>query len=685
MISGLLIMGGLGILCGAGLALASKIFYVYVDPKVEAVTGALPGANCGGCGQPGCGANAEAIVKGKASPSSCVAGGSELAAEIAAIMGVKLEAREPDIAKPGCTYGTQDADLKYIYDGVMDCRAAALLGGGSKVCPIGCLGLGTCVRACPFNALTIGPDHLPVVNVERCTGCGTCERVCPKGIITLTSNARRIQAEHTTGECTAPCQRACPAGIDIPAYILAIREKEFGEAVRIIKETNPFPLVCGRICVHPCEFDCRRNLVDNAVAINPLKRFVADYEMNSGQRIHVQKGPETGKRVAVIGGGAEGLTASYYLNRLGHESTIFEGTERLGGLLHSGLPENRLPRKVLEWEINGILDAGVKANLNQKLGKDFTIESLLQDGNSAVFVATGGWDTHMSERGGDLKILPGVQLLVDYLLKHREGAKPVAGKNVVILGGGRAALEAARVSLQTGSQKVYLVFRKTPEQIGYSDEEIRSAEKEGIVFFFESTLTGMMGRGGDLTRVSIGSRCADPRGEEGLEADALLIGAGRFPELIYIARMDEQGKEGTEKKGAPIQWETLAPYPGPFAMEDIGIFRPGEAASDYKAVVEAIGAGRRAANSIHLFLAGRDMNAPSTMIRKTTRVLTLDRLEPLSATPRQEMPELSSEERIGDPSAEIALGYSEEQAVKEAGRCLQCGLICYSRLQKTIQ
>jgi NADPH-dependent glutamate synthase beta subunit-like oxidoreductase len=291
----------------------------------------------------------------------------------------------------------------------------------------------------------------------------------------------------------------------------------------------------------------------------------------------------------------------------------------------------------------------------------------------------------MSERGGDLKILPGVQLLVDYLLKHREGAKPVAGKNVVILGGGRAALEAARVSLQTGSQKVYLVFRKTPEQIGYSDEEIRSAEKEGIVFFFESTLTGMMGRGGDLTRVSIGSRCADPRGEEGLEADALLIGAGRFPELIYIARMDEQGKEGTEKKGAPIQWETLAPYPGPFAMEDIGIFRPGEAASDYKAVVEAIGAGRRAANSIHLFLAGRDMNAPSTMIRKTTRVLTLDRLEPLSATPRQEMPELSSEERIGDPSAEIALGYSEEQAVKEAGRCLQCGLICYSRLQKTIQ
>ncbi|RJR53195.1 MAG: 4Fe-4S dicluster domain-containing protein [Desulfobacteraceae bacterium] len=672
MISGLLIMGGLGILCGAGLALASKIFYVYVDPKVEAVTGALPGANCGGCGKPGCGANAEAIVKGTASPSSCVAGGPDIAAEIAAIMGVKLEAREPDIARPGCTYGTLDADLKYLYDGVMDCRAAALLGGGSKVCPVGCLGLGTCVRACPFGALTMGPDHLPVVNSERCTGCGTCERACPKGIITLTSNSRRIQAEYTTDECTAPCQRACPSGIDIPEYIHAISEKKFGEAVRIIKESNPFPLVCGRICVHPCEFDCRRNLVDNAVAINPLKRFVADYEMQSGQRIHVPRAPETGKRVAVIGGGAEGLTAAYYLNRLGHESTVYEGTDRLGGLLNSGLPENRLPRRALEWEIDGILDAGVKANLNQKLGKDFTIDSLLKDGNSAVFVATGGWDTHMAERGGDLKILPGVQLLVDFLLKHRQGANPVTGRNVVILGGGKAALEAAGLCLRSGSQKVYLVSRKSRERTGYSHEEIGNAEKEGVLFLFESALTKMAGKGGELTQAAIRSIRAQSQEEVTLDVDTIMIGAGRFPELIYIPRTEEEAKEG---------WETLSPYPGPFATEDIGIFRPGEAGSDYKAVVEAIGAGRRAANSVHRFLTGKDVSAPPTMIRKSTRVLTLDKLEPLSTTPRQEMPELSPEERVGNPSAEIALGFSEEQAVKEAGRCLQCGLICYSRLQ----
>jgi formate dehydrogenase beta subunit len=198
MLGGILIMGGVGALVGVGLALASKVFYVYVDPKIEAIEEALPGANCGGCGLPGCGSNAVAIVSGKASPASCVAGGEDLAAEIASLMGVKLEAKEADIALPGCTYGLQDADLKFLYSGINDCRAATLLNGGTKVCPIGCLGLGTCARACPFDAITMGPDNLPVVDKELCTGCGTCERICPKNIITLTSNTRRIQAEHTT-------------------------------------------------------------------------------------------------------------------------------------------------------------------------------------------------------------------------------------------------------------------------------------------------------------------------------------------------------------------------------------------------------------------------------------------------------------------------------------------------------
>ena len=680
MLGGLLVMGGLGMVVGVSLALASKIFYVYVDPKVEAVDDALPGANCGGCGLPGCSSNAVAIVGGKASPASCVAGGPELAEEIAGIMGVKVEAREPDIARPGCTYGVQDADLKYIYNGVFDCRAAALLNGGAKECPIGCLGLGTCVKACPFDALSMGPDNLPVVDAELCTGCGTCERICPKHIITLSSYTRKFMGEYTTEECTAPCQRACPAGIDIPSYIREIAEGHYLEAVRVIKETNPFPAVCGRICVHPCEFDCRRNLVDDAVAINPLKRFASDYEMKSGKRIHVPQAPRSEHRLAVVGGGAEGLTAAYFLNRLGHDTTLYEATSRLGGLLWTGLPENRLPRNIIEYEIEGILDAGVQTVTDQRLGTDFTIDSLLKEGYSGVLIATGGWDTHMSSFSQDTltETLPGVHLLIDFIGYRKTGQNPGSGKRIMILGGGRAGLETALTCLKEGAETVHVVLRSSRERAPFSEKTLKDAEAQGVQFRFETALTKMSGQGNRLTHVVV-SGLAEQVGVS-LAMDMLLTGTGRFPELIYVP----QTREDQEESGSASEelvWETLVPYSGPFAEQDLGIFRPGEAASDYKAVVEAIGAGRRAANSLQRFLIEEPVAPPQHMIRKFTQVLSLDQLEPVPQVPRAIVPELPREEQIMDPSAEIALTLPEDQAVTEAKRCLQCGLICYRRVK----
>ncbi|MCG2774166.1 MAG: FAD-dependent oxidoreductase, partial [Desulfobacterales bacterium] len=557
MLGGILVMGGLGVFIGVGLALASKIFYVYVDPKIEAVDEALPGANCGGCGYPGCTANAVAIVEGKSAPSSCVAAPPEIAEEIAAIMGVKLEAREPDIAKPGCTYGVQHADVKYIYNGIYDCRAAVLLNGGTKVCPIGCLGLGTCVRACLFGALSMGPDNLPVVDPNLCTGCGACERVCPKHIITLSSYTRRIQAEHTTDECTAPCQRACPAGIDIPGYIYEIAEGNYVEAVRIIKETNPFPAVCGRICVHPCEYECRRNLADEPVAINHLKRFASDYERASGQRVQIPRAPETGKRVGVVGGGAEGLTAAYLLNRLGHDIIAYEGSSQLGGILRIGLPENRLPRDVLDWEIDGILNAGIEAVTNHKLGQDFTIESLLKENFSAVFVATGGWDTRLSERErtNSSQPLPGVQLLIDFMLNQKAGGKVSIGRHVMIFGGGMAAFESARSCFKEGARSIHVVFRTSQEQAPFSEDDLTKAEKEWIQFHFQSALTRMIGDGGQLTHVEIAHNLGEGEEKEDrevLSVDTLLIGAGRFPELIYVPHKENGDKEEPEQQEADI-------------------------------------------------------------------------------------------------------------------------------------
>jgi formate dehydrogenase beta subunit len=327
----IILMGGLGLVVGIGLALASKVFYVYVDPKIVAIEDALPGANCGGCGLPGCSANAEAIVAGKASPNSCVAAGDDVALAIAGILGVSVEAKEPDIALPGCTYGVADADVKYTYDGLNDCRAAALLAGGMKVCNIGCLGLGTCAAVCPFDAIVMGPQGLPVVDEVKCTGCGTCERVCPKHIITLSSVTRRILKEYTSEDCTTPCQRACPAGINISLYIQQIVDGDYHGSVQTIKERNPFPTVIGRICPRPCENDCRRKYVDEPVAINYLKRFAADYERTQNERIQPFKAPDTGRRIAVAGGGVQGLSAAFFAARLGHAATVYEGTDRLGG------------------------------------------------------------------------------------------------------------------------------------------------------------------------------------------------------------------------------------------------------------------------------------------------------------------------------------------------------------------
>ncbi len=676
MIEAISIMGGLGVIVGIGLAVASKVFYVYVDPVILAVDDALPGANCGGCGYPGCTSNAEAIVAGKSSPNSCVAAGIETAEAIAAILGVSIEAKEPDIARPGCYFGVQDADTRFIYDGLSDCRAAALLGGGMKVCSIGCLGLGSCAKACPFDAIVMGPDNLPVVDSEKCTGCGTCERVCPKHIITLSSVTRRILREYTDDECTTPCQRECPAGIDIREYIRQIRLGDYHRAVQVIKERNPFPTVIGRICPRPCENECRRVLLDEPVAINFLKRFASDYEKKSGKRILPYRAPETGRKTAVIGGGAEGLSAAFFSARLGHEVTVYEATDKPGGLLRTAIAPERLSQEVLDWDIDGIREMGVAIETGKSLGSDFTIPSLLKEGYEAVMLATGGWDNRLTRISGEdiEELIPGTYLIIDLLKSDSDRHNKISpSSKVVVAGGGKTGLEAAKICWDLGSENITVLFQEKREDFPAAAlpllEDLEAEDAFTIVF--SAGVTRISGDGERLENVEYTVRGSSE--SVSVNAHNLFVAAGRFPEMIFFRPQPEE----TAAVGSETAWTAVHPCKKPACKDEVGIFAQGDILTDYSAAIRAIAAGRRAAASVHKVMYGIPLEHEENVLTPESVIQNVDKVEHVVTKPRQIMPVSDAKELA--LTGVLEKGFTDQMAIQEASRCLQCGLICYER------
>jgi len=678
------VMLGLGVVCGAVLSVAARVFHVEQDPRIEQVESCLAGANCGGCGFAGCSAAAAAIVEGRAKPSACIVGGPDTAARVSEILGVAVGAAEAPSAQNPCAGGHR-ARVKYLYEGVKSCRAQYMLHGGQRVCQIGCLGEGDCVRACLFDAIRIGSDGYPVVDNDKCVGCGSCARACPMDILEVKTPSERLLHFNQEDECLAPCRQTCPAEINIPLYIAQIRGGDYEGAVNTIRERNPLLLACGRVCPHPCETNCRRGIEDEPVSINQLKRFVADYEMNSGMRFPVHLAAPTNKRVAVVGGGPAGLSCAFFLKRLGHDVTIFEAMPKLGGMLRYGIPEYRLPKKVLDWEIDGITGLGIKVRTNVVFGLDLDLTSLVAADFDAVFLGIGAWkDSMLRVEGEDKK---GCYTGIDFLSRMASGKTVPLGRRATVIGGGNTAIDCVRTLIRLGVEKVTIVYRRTRSEMPANEVEIEAAEHEGAEFLFLSAPVSV--KGDDEGRVThleylkmelgepdkSGRRRPVPvEGSETLlETDMIITAIGQSPDFSFTER--------TQSRLAQLKttrWSTVDVDPVTLQSNIPYVFAAGDAATGPSLVVEAIGGGRRAARSIHQFLMGEKVaGEPGELAKKLIQETIFDQVQAIERRPRCKMVELPVQARIHS-FIEVDQVLTEDAAQAESKRCLFCGRTCYN-------
>lgn len=683
MVESILFTFGLGAVCGIILSFASKIFYVYEDPRIAKVENLLAGANCGGCGFAGCSAAAEAIVNEKAPPNACILVGPENVSEIAGIMGSEAGTAEPLKSYNTCDGGNRATD-RFIYNGLNSCNAVTSLYGGKRDCTIGCLGYGDCVRSCDFDAIHMGPNGYPVVDKNKCVGCGACEAACPKSILEVRTVSQRLLHLNAYDDALAPCAQTCPAEIDIPRYIGHIRKGEYEEAVNTIRERNPLLLACGRVCPHPCESYCRRGIEDEPVSINQLKRFVADYEMNNNQRFPIECAPDTGKRVAVIGGGPAGLSCAYFLRRAGHHPEIFEAMPKLGGMLRYGIPEYRLPKKVLDWEIEGILNLGIDAHTNVRLGVDFDFGSLIAAGFDAVFFSVGAWnDYNLGIPGEDLD---GCFTGIDFLAKIGNNEPVRIGKRVAVIGGGNTAIDCCRTLLRKGVDKVYLVYRRTRNEMPANEVEIVASEHEGIEFVFLAAPNKVIGNeenqvtGLEYLKMELGEPDASGRrrpvpvegSETVLDVDMIITAIGQSPLLSF------RGKGDRLDELQITRWNTFEVEPATCQTNVPYIFAAGDSATGPALVVDAIGGGRKAARSIDQFLRGKPvLPQPRALLNKHIPGTIFESVYGVSHTKRTPMPELPVAQRIHNLK-EVDLVISEADALYESGRCLSCCRLCYN-------
>ncbi len=518
------------------------------------------------------------------------------------------------------------------------------------------------------------------VDPERCVLCGHCAEVCPvttcDGLKALRYHGRQsLPGRPVIDKRRRPlCQVTCPAGLNVQGYVQLIGQGKYLEAVQLIRKRVPLPGVLGRVCPHPCEFECRRIEVDEAIAIRDLKRFAAD-------RVDFDELPlppveQRRERVAIIGSGPAGLTAAYDLRLKGYQVTLFDALPVLGGMLRVGIPDFRLPPDVLDREINAILRLGVETRTGKRLGVDFTLDDLRAEGFHAIYLAIGAHSSLKLHIEGEDE-LEGLVDALSFLREVSLGRGRPVGKRVVIVGGGNVAVDAARTALRLGAEKVCIVYRRSREEMPAYAEEIEEALAEGVAIHYllaPVRIAGVKGKvaGLECVRTELGEPDASGRRRpvpmEGSEftvaCDTVIPAIGQLPETRYFAKMGfEVSRHGTL---------VVNPHTAQTGVPDV--FAGGDAVSGPATVIDAIASGHRAAEAMHRYLNGENLGlyekevarqeAPGRDWREVP--------EDTARACRAHLQHREAKECVAS-FEEVSLGLKEEEAVGEVLRCLNCG------------
>lgn len=505
----------------------------------------------------------------------------------------------------------------------------------------------------------------------------SCSAKISEGMVVNTESERVVKSRKIAmellmsahdGDCVAPCQLACPANTDCQGYVGLIANGKFDDAIKLIKNKISLPASIGRVCPHPCEKACRRGKVEEPINIAQLKAFAADLDLK-GDSYVPDVADSTGKKVAIIGGGPAGLTAGLYLRELGHEVTVFDMMEKMGGMLRYGIPQYRLPKEVLDAEISLIEKTGVKMVNNCRLGRDITLDEIRND-NDAVILAPGAWKSSpMRVKGEDAD---GVYGGIDFLRSVIKGSPVEIGERVAVCGGGNTAMDACRTAVRLGAKEVYVIYRRTEKEMPAEEIEIKESKEEGVIYKFLTNPIEIHNENGRVTGMTLQIMELGEPDASGRRKPVAVEGKTEYIALDSVIMAIGQKLDSTDFTSVELTDRgTIKADEDTFMTDLDGVFAIGDATNKGASIaIEAIGEADRCVKVVDAYLNGEELDfTPKYISKRDDSRIDLSAKE---KEPRIVAGVLDADVRKANFD-EVSLGLTVEEAKKEAERCLECG------------